>query len=100
MSDSGTINSTKNSSRVEEPRKFKVILFNDDFTPYDFVVDLLKSVFRKDESSADAITKQIHIAGSGLAGVYTRDIAETKTAIAVSRSRAAGHPLIIEAVPE
>jgi ATP-dependent Clp protease adaptor protein ClpS len=100
MSDSGTKDATASKNRVEEPRRFKVIILNDDFTPYEFVVDILKSVFRKDQQAANAITLQIHASGFGLAGVYTRDIAETKAGVAVDRAQAAGHPLIVQAVPE
>ena len=45
MSDGGTKESTKNKDKIDQPRKFKVVIFNDDFTPYDFVVDLLKNIF-------------------------------------------------------
>lgn len=100
MSDSGTKSNAKNKDKVHEPRKFKVIIFNDDFTPYDFVVNILKSIFKKDTESAIAVTTQVHSSGSGIAGVYSRDIAETKVDRAISTAQAAGHPLMIEAVPE
>lgn len=98
MSDVKSTTSDKN--KIEQPRRFKVMIFNDDFTPYEFVVDILKSVFRKDANAANSITLQIHAAGSGLAGVYTRDIAETKAAVAMDRAQSAGHPLVVQAMPE
>lgn len=99
MSDDVKHNSST-KERIVTPRMFKVIIFNDDFTPHDFVVDLLKSVFRKDTQTAATLTMQVHRGGSAVVEVYTRDIAETKVAKAIELARAGGHPLVLEAVPE
>ena len=93
-------NDTSSKNNTDSPRRFKVIIFNDDFTPYDFVKDLIKKVFRKQDTEADNITMQIHAKGSGIVGVYSRDIAETKVAVAEDHARSAGHPLSIQSLPE
>lgn len=79
---SGTDTSTKSRSRtrLQPPSMWKVILHNDDYTTQDFVVFILKSVFRKPEPEAVRIMMDVHRAGKGVAGVYTHEIAETKVA--------------------
>jgi ATP-dependent Clp protease adaptor protein ClpS len=64
---------------LQEPKKYKVILHNDDYTPFDFVILILIELFNKNEEQAFQITKEIHTKGKGIAGVYTKDIAETKS---------------------
>jgi ATP-dependent Clp protease adaptor protein ClpS len=82
--------------RVPEPKRWKVILINDDVTPVDFVVTLLMDVFKHDPNSAGNITMQIHETGSGIAGVYNFEIAEIKSVESTSLARAAGYPLQIK----
>lgn len=82
--------------RVPEPKRWKVILINDDVTPVDFVVTLLMDVFRHDPNSAGNITMQIHETGSAVAGVYSFEIAEIKAVESTSLARAAGYPLQIK----
>jgi ATP-dependent Clp protease adaptor protein ClpS len=82
--------------RVPEPKRWKVILINDDVTPVDFVVTLLMDVFRHDPNSAGNITMQIHETGSAIAGVYSFEIAEIKAVESTSLARAAGYPLQIK----
>jgi ATP-dependent Clp protease adaptor protein ClpS len=82
--------------RVPEPKRWKVILINDDVTPIDFVVTLLMDVFRHDPNSAGNITMQIHETGSAIAGVYSFEIAEIKAVESTSLARAAGYPLQIK----
>lgn len=79
--------------QVPEPKRWKVILINDDVTPVDFVVSLLMEIFRHDPNSAGVITMQIHETGSGVAGVYSFEIAEIKTVEATTLARASGYPL-------
>jgi len=78
---------------VKEPSKYKVIMLNDDYTPIDWVVDLLKTVFRHSEMTAKDMTMKIHNEGSAVAGIYTYEIAEQKVHEAVSASRERGFPL-------
>ena len=95
-----TKTTTKNSNKLEEPGKFKVIVCNDDVTPIDFVVAMLMSVFKHDEKSALELTLKIHNSGSAVAGIYSYEIAEQKGIDATNLARANGHPLIIKVEPE
>lgn len=63
---------------VKKPSLYKVMLHNDDFTPMDFVVDVLEQIFRKDNSAAVKIMLDVHNRGIGVCGTYTYDVAETK----------------------
>lgn len=86
--------------RLEIPRKYKVLLLNDDFTPMDFVVMILKSLFRLDEATATEIMLQVHTQGKGVCGVFTRDIAETKVAQVLQMAQHHEHPLLCVMEPE
>jgi ATP-dependent Clp protease adaptor protein ClpS len=85
---------------VRRPKKFKVVLLNDDYTPMDFVVDVLKHFFRLSDAVATQIMLQIHVLGKGVCGVYTRDIAETKVAQVNDFARSNEHPLLCTMEPE
>ena len=65
-------------NKTKRPSMYKVILLNDDYTPMDFVIFVLKKFFRKSDVEATSIMLQVHNQGSGLAGIYTAEIAETK----------------------
>lgn len=91
---------TKVLPEVKLPRRFKVILLNDDYTPMDFVVEILKRFFRLNEQMASQVMLQIHIQGKGVGGIYTRDIAETKVAQVNDYSRSNEHPLLCVMEPE
>ena len=78
---------------IKEPGKFKVILLNDDTTPMDWVIDILCTIFKHSKETAEKITLTIHNEGSGVAGVYTYEIAEQKAIEAVNASRDRGFPL-------
>lgn len=80
-------------TRLQEPPMYRVLLLNDDYTPMDFVVDILMSVFRKTTEQATEIMLHIHNQGKGLCGVYTYDVAETKVATVHSLAEENGHPL-------
>ncbi|HPQ94890.1 MAG: ATP-dependent Clp protease adapter ClpS [Thiothrix sp.] len=79
---------------VKEPSRFKVILLNDDFTPMDFVIDVLQLFFRLDHETATRVMLLVHTKGKGVCGVYTRDIAETKVAQVNRYARENQHPLL------
>ena len=85
---------------TKKPRKFKVVLLNDDFTPMEFVCLLLVAVFRKSSAEATRLMLTVHQEGKGIAGVYSREIAETKAMQAVQYARAEGHPLMADIEPE
>ena len=78
---------------VQKPKMYKVLLLNDDFTSMEFVVTTLMNIFRKSEEDAYAITMRIHNSGSGLCGVYTYEIAETKVAQVLSSAKKSKFPL-------
>lgn len=80
---------------IKRPSLYKVVFNNDDSTPMDFVIDLLKAIFHKSHEDAVKITLSIHEEGKGAAGVYTYEIAEQKQNEAVYVSRTNGHPLNI-----
>ena len=90
----------KQEQKIEPPKKFKVILHNDDFTPMEFVSDMLQQIFHMASDTAMAITLNIHNKGKGIAGVYSKEIAETKAHIANETARNYGHPLRAEFEPE
>ncbi len=78
---------------LREPRKYQVLLHNDDYTTMEFVVGILMDIFRKTEDQATAIMLAVHKQGVGIAGVYLREIAETKVQIVRKRAQEAGFPL-------
>jgi ATP-dependent Clp protease adaptor protein ClpS len=83
----------KIESKQREPEQFKVLLLNDDYTTMDFVVRVLEAVFQKSPAEAYRIMMQVHQSGSGLAGVYPWEVAETKVDAVASLAGAAGFPL-------
>lgn len=85
-------------TRVRVPRQYQVLIYNDDFTPMDFVVQILMEIFGKQEEEAVALMLSIHKGSSAVAGVYPKDIAWTKAREAVDWAREEGFPLKVEAV--
>ena len=81
---------------ITEPPKFKVVFLNDDTTPVEWVISILVQVFRHTNDSAEKITLSIHTGGSGVAGIYTYEIAEQKALEAQDLSRSQGFPLQIK----
>ena len=79
--------------KKQEPDLFKVLLLNDDYSTMDFVIEILENVFQKSPAEAYRIMMQVHLNGSGLAGVYVWDIAETKVETVTTLARDAGYPL-------
>jgi ATP-dependent Clp protease adaptor protein ClpS len=83
-----------------EPGKFKVVLFNDNHTPAEFVIAMLIKIFKHNEASAFDITMKVHNDGSGVAGIYTYEIAEQKGMEATNMARQQGYPLVIKVEAE
>lgn len=86
---------TRKRTKLREPGMWKVLLHNDDYTTQEFVVFLLKSVFRKPEPEATAIMLAVHRAGVGVAGVYTKDVAETRAERGRQLAEREGFPLLL-----
>ncbi len=85
--------------KTQRPRRWKVLIYNDDFTTMEFVVYVLIKHFRKSDAEATHIMLQVHHKGVGIAGVYTKDVAETKVAEATDEAREHEMPLKLKAVP-
>ena len=82
------------AQKVTRPPLYRVLLLNDDYTPMDFVVEVLVHFFKKSIPQANRIMMSVHQKGSGLCGVYTFEIAETKVAQVVGFARSSGYPLM------
>jgi len=85
---------------IREPRRYKVILFNDDFTTMDFVVQVLSIVFHKNQGEAEQLMLQVHHSGQAVVGVYSYDVARTKVFHATEMAREQGFPLRLDCQPE
>jgi len=90
---------TRERDDTKTPRPWKVVLHNDDFTTMEFVVSVLVEHFGKSQTEAIHITLQVHRKGKGIAGTYSRDVAETKVDIVTAEARAQGMPLKLTAEP-
>lgn len=84
---------TQERRKAARPSRYKVILYNDDYTPMDFVVVVLVQVFQKSPAAASQIMLQIHRGGMGIAGVYVLQVAETKVAAVHRLAEDRGYPL-------
>jgi ATP-dependent Clp protease adaptor protein ClpS len=81
---------------LKQPPLFKVVLMNDDYTPMEFVVEVLEVFFRMNREQATHVMLTVHTHGKGVCGIYTRDIAETKSAQVNQYAREKEHPLLCE----
>lgn len=79
---------------VKRPPLFKVVIVNDDYTPMEFVVEVLQTIFRIDRNKAVQIMLYVHTRGKGVAGIFTYEIAETKAAQVNEYARQHQHPLL------
>jgi ATP-dependent Clp protease adaptor protein ClpS len=86
----------KIKQKVQEPHRWKVIFLNDDHTPMEFVINVLTEIFKHSQETAKNVTMQIHSEGSGIAGVYSFEIAEVKAVEATNLARGNGFPLQIK----
>lgn len=84
---------TEQETEIEEPKKYKVLLLNDNYSTMDFVIEILKKVFRKSEDEATQIMLNVHENGKGLCGTYSHEIAATKVEQVKRNARKAQFPL-------
>jgi ATP-dependent Clp protease adaptor protein ClpS len=80
--------------KLKRPSLYRVVLLNDDFTPMEFVVEVLESVFGMERTRATRVMLEVHTKGKGVCGVYSYDIAETKVAQVTSIAQQQQHPLL------
>ena len=101
MSNNTTVKpKTKVKTKVERPKLWKVILLNDDYTPREFVVQVLKAVFRMNEDEAYNVMMTAHRRGACVIAVYTKDVADTKAKEATELGKSQGYPLYFTTEPE
>lgn len=98
--DDGVITETRKESRVKRPRMYRVLIHNDDYTTREFVVEVLRTVFHHSESEAVRIMLHVHYNGLGVAGVFTREVAETKIRVVEQLAREREYPLRLSMEPE
>ena len=100
MSKAGVTPRTKVRPKTQRPPLYKVILLNDDYTPREFVVQVLKAVFRMNEDEASRVMMTAHRRGACVIAVYARDVAETKAKEATELGKSKGYPLFFTTEPE
>ncbi|MEC7523956.1 MAG: ATP-dependent Clp protease adapter ClpS [Myxococcota bacterium] len=98
--DDGVITETKRETRVKKPRMYRVLVHNDDYTTREFVVEVLQQVFHHSETTAVRIMLHVHYNGVGVAGVFTREVAETKVQKVEQMAREREYPLRLTMEPE
>jgi ATP-dependent Clp protease adaptor protein ClpS len=86
--------------RTQAPKRYKVIFHNDDYTTMEYVIEVLRRFFHKNETEAVHIMLTVHKKGKAVAGIYPRDVAETKVAEVIQDARDRGHPLLLTTEPE
>jgi ATP-dependent Clp protease adaptor protein ClpS len=91
---------TETRPKTEKPKAYKVILLNDDYTPRDFVVTVLRTVFRMTTDQARGVMLTAHVRGLCVVAVYTREIAENKATQAIDMAASEGYPLLFTTEPE
>ena len=87
-----TLERTRHKEKTED--LWRVVLHNDDYTPMDFVVDVLERIFDKSPAESYRIMMKVHVEGRGVAGIYTHEVAETKARATVDDARQSGYPLL------
>lgn len=98
--DTGTGAKTRDRILIEEPRQYKVVFHNDDFTTMEFVTEVLRTVFNKPADEAVSLMMSVHREGQAVVGIYSYDVAMTKASMATSMARNEGFPLRITCEPE
>ena len=92
--DSDILIEKRSKKKLKKPSLYKVIMLNDDYTPMEFVVYLLKTFFQKNQDEASKIMLEVHSKGAGICGVFSYEIAETKITKVINTSRTNGFPLL------
>ncbi|MBR1933695.1 MAG: ATP-dependent Clp protease adaptor ClpS [Prevotella sp.] len=87
-------------TNLREPRRYKVIIYNDDFTTMEFVVKVLTNVFFKSETEAEALMLAVHHSDKAVVGIYSYDVAASKVRKATCMAREEGYPLRLDLEPE
>lgn len=100
MSKTSVTPRTDAQAKTQRPPLYKVVLLNDDYTPREFVVQVLKAVFRMNGEHAQQVMQTAHRRGSCVIAVYSRDVAETKAKEGTELGRAKGYPLFFTTEPE
>ena len=96
----GTGTATRDRVCIEEPRRYKVVFHNDDFTTMEFVTEVLRIVFNKPADEAVTLMMRVHREGQAVVGIYSYDVAMTKASQATAMARQEGFPLNITCEPE
>lgn len=99
-SDAGDVDVLVAPPQLQPPPLYLVVLFNDDYTPMEFVIEVLQRYFGHDLDRATEVMLTVHYRGKGIAGVYPRDIAETKAQQVNHHARSQGHPLLCQIEPQ
>jgi ATP-dependent Clp protease adaptor protein ClpS len=94
--DDGDLALQEMKPKLKQPSRYKVVLLNDDYTPMEFVIEILESFFSMGKEQATRVMLTVHTAGKGVCGIFTRDIAETKAALVNQYARDNEHPLLCE----
>ena len=84
---------TKKETAIKRPSLYRVVLLNDDFTPMDFVIQILQNIFNKSYEDAQKIMLHVHNHGIGVCGIYTYEVAETKVSLVLDSAKRHEHPL-------
>lgn len=84
---------TRSKTKVKKPSKYAVLILNDDYTAWQFVVTTLVKIFNKTEEEANIITKNVHTGGEGVCGIYTKEVAESKVQASLEFARMNRQPL-------
>ncbi len=100
MSDNTTKPRAKTRPKTKRPRLYKVLLLNDDYTPREFVVAVLRAIFAMSDEQANRVMMTAHRLGTCVVAVYTLDVAETKAGEGTEAGREAGYPLMFSTEPE
>ncbi|MDY6890491.1 MAG: ATP-dependent Clp protease adapter ClpS [Pseudomonadota bacterium] len=94
--DDGGLATAETKPRLKRPPMYRVVLMNDDYTPMDFVIEVLMIFFGMDQEKATQVMLAVHTQGKGVCGVYSRDVAETKATQVNQYAREHKHPLLCE----